>query len=133
MPATPDLSAPFTLLTPNKTDIMHNDGTASAKTQPQRLANGDLWASGYLPKVLASPEYQAGRTVLLITWDEGSNKSENVPFLVVSPYTTPGYTTAVTMNHYSTLKGMEQMLGLTTYLGHAGDPGTVSVADYFGL
>jgi phosphatidylinositol-3-phosphatase len=132
MPATPDLSADFTLLTPNKSHIMHEDDAPGKTTQGQRMKAGDDWAAEYLPKVFASPQYQAGKTVLIVTFDEGSSKRTDVPFIVVSPYTPVGYTTNVRMDHYATLKGMEQMLGLDL-LGHAADAGTPSIRDYFGL
>jgi hypothetical protein len=132
MPATPDISAAFTVLTPNKTHIMHKPDATSKSTQAERTRSGDTWASEYLPKVFATPEYQAGKTVLIITWDEGNKRHDQVPFIVVSPYTPAGYSTDAALNHYSTLKGMEEMLGLPP-LGHAADPGTVSLRNYFGL
>ena len=132
MPATPDLRAAFTVLTPNKTHIMHKPDATSKSTQAERIRAGDTWASQYLPKVFATPEYQAGRTVLIITWDEGNATHSQVPFIVVSPYTPAGYSTNASLDHFSTLKGMEEMLGLAP-LGHAGDPGTVSLRNFFGL
>lgn len=129
--ATPDMSAKFTLITPNKKDIMHSDGTADSKTRAQQVANGDQWASTEVPKVLSSPQYQAGDTVVIIVWDEGGTASENVPYIVLSPYTPVGYTTSVRMDHYSTLKGVEQIFGLGL-LGHAATSST-SIRDYFGL
>jgi len=132
MPATPDLSASFTVLTPNKTHIMHKPDSGSSVSQAQRIRNGDTWAAQYLPKVFATPEYQAGRTVVIITWDEGNTSHQVVPFIVASAYTPAGYSTNAALDHFSTLKGMEQMLGLPL-LGHAGDAGTASIRDYFGL
>jgi phosphatidylinositol-3-phosphatase len=132
MPATPDLSAAFTLLSPNKSHIMHEDDAPGTTTQTQRMKAGDAWAAGYLPKVFASPQYQAGKTVVIVTWDEGTAKLTDVPFIVASPYTPVGYTTNVRMDHFSTLKGMEQMLGLGL-LGHAADAGTLSIRDFYGL
>jgi phosphatidylinositol-3-phosphatase len=132
MGATPDLSAAFTLLSPNKSHIMHEDDAPGKTTQAQRIKAGDDWAAGYLPKVFASPEYQSGRTVVIITWDEATSRRNDVPFIVASPYTPVGYVTNVHMTHYSTLKGMEQMLGLPL-LGHAGDAGVPSIRDYYGL
>jgi hypothetical protein len=58
-----------------------------------------------------------------------------MPFIVISPYTKAGGTTNITYNHYSTLKGVQQMLGATPLLGHAADSGVNSIADdpVFGL
>lgn len=132
MPATPDLSAAFTLLTPNKSHIMHEDDSPGTTTQTQRMQAGDTWAANYLPKVFASPQYQAGKTVLIVTFDEGSSTRTDVPFIVASPYTPVGYTTNARMDHYAALKGMEQMLGLGL-LGHAAESGMPSIRDYYGL
>ena len=93
---------------------------------------GDAWAAGCLPKVFASPQYQAGRTVFIMTFDEGSAKRTDVPFIVVSPYTPVGYTTNLRMDDYATLKGMEQRLGLGL-LGQTADAGTPSIRDFYGL
>lgn len=133
MTNTPDLSARFTLLTPNLHNIMHEDNAPGTLTQAQRVRNGDTWAAGYLPKVFDSPEYLGGRTVVIITWDEGTAKRSDIPFIVISPYTPVGYRTAQYFDHYSTLKGMQQMLGLSPLLGHAADPGVVSISRKFGL
>ena len=132
MQATHDPSAAFTLLTPNKSHSRHEDGAPGRTTPFQRMQAGDAWAAGYLPQVFASPQYQAGKTVVIVTFDEGSAKRTDVPFIVASPNTPVGYTTNVRMDHYSTLKGMEQMLGLGL-VGHAADAGTISIRDFFGL
>jgi hypothetical protein len=49
---------------PNKSHIMHEDDAPGTTTQTQRMQAGDAWAASYLPKVFASPQYQAGRTVV---------------------------------------------------------------------
>jgi fibronectin type 3 domain-containing protein len=128
---TPDLSAKFTLITPNKLNIMHRDGTSATDSVAKEVAIGDTWASQQVPKILASPQYRAGDTVLIIVWDEGNPGNFNIPFIVVSPYTPVGYMTSVQMDHYSTLKGIEQNFGLGL-LGHAATSPT-SLMDYFGL
>ena len=52
---------------------------------------------------------------------------------VVSPYTAPGTTSATAFNHYSLLKTTEQMLGINTFVGHAGDSTTNSMRSAFHL
>ncbi|HEX5565328.1 MAG TPA: fibronectin type III domain-containing protein [Streptomyces sp.] len=127
----PDLSAKFTLISPNKRHIMHSDGTATSKTRQQQVANGDEWAAQYVPKILASPQYRAGDTVLIVVWDEGSASNQNVPFIVVSPWTPVGYTTNATLDHYSTLRGIEETFNLPL-LGNAATA-KESLRSYFGL
>jgi hypothetical protein len=78
--------------------------------------------------MLASPEYQAGNSVIILAWDEANAKTSKMPFIVISPYTKAGGSTDVRYNHYSTLKGVEQMLGAAPLLGHAADADVASIA-----
>ena len=106
--ATPDLSARFTFVTPNLINDMH-DGT---------IADGDRFLQGYLPAVLATPQYQSGSTVIFITWDENSGTSGNqIPCIVISPYT-HGVKDPTPYTHYSLLRTTEALLGLPL-LGNA--------------
>jgi hypothetical protein len=101
--ATPDLSAKFTFITPNLIDDMH-DGT---------IQQGDTWLSTFLPQVLSSAEYVAGRTAVYITWDEDDGSSGNhVATIVIAPSVTPGMQSATMFNHYSMLRTTEEQLGL---------------------
>jgi hypothetical protein len=109
----PDYSRPFS---PNS-------------TVSQRIRNGDNWAKAYLPALLASPTYRAGRTAIILTWDEGNNNVFTVPFIVITPYTTVGGVSTVAYDHYSALKGIEQMIGVGPLLGHAADVGKASIRD----
>ena len=120
------LSAKFNLVIPNKQDIMH---LVPNSTIAQRIQNGDNWLKGYLPGLLNSATYQAGRSAIIITWDEGNGSTFTVPLIVITPYTTAGGISSVAVDHYSVLKGIEQMVGQTQLLGHAGDPGKSSIRD----
>ncbi|MDX6310528.1 MAG: phosphatidylinositol-3-phosphatase [Nocardioidaceae bacterium] len=126
-------SAKFNLVTPNKIDIMHKNGT---QTTNQLIQNGDNWAKGAIPQLLASANYQSGNTAILITWDEGNATQPLVPLIAITPYTQVGGVSTVAYNHYSVLKGIQQMVGFATpLLGHAGDAGVNSIRDdaAFGL
>jgi phosphatidylinositol-3-phosphatase len=129
--ATPDLSAKFTMIIPNKLHDMHR--TPGTTTVSARVRAGDDWTSGYLPKVLASPEYQSGRTVVILTWDEATKRTPIVPFIVISPYVTSGARVGTSYNHYSLLRTTEDMLGISTYLGHAADSSTGNFRRDFNL
>jgi phosphatidylinositol-3-phosphatase len=106
----------FSFITPNLIDDMH-DGT---------IADGNAWLAKNLPAILGSKEYQAGTTVVFITWDEGSggypiedcddttstDTSCVVPTIVISPGTPAGARSATFFDHYSLLATTEQLLGL---------------------
>jgi hypothetical protein len=127
------MSARFNLIIPNIAHDMH--GTATLTTAKARIQAGDAWASSFIPRLLASPQYQAGRSVIIVAWDEANNKTTRMPYIVISPSTKAGGATAVAYNHYSTLKGVQQMLAVTPLLGHAADATVNSIADdpTFGL
>ncbi|MDP9221228.1 MAG: alkaline phosphatase family protein [Actinomycetota bacterium] len=134
-PASPaaTLSAKFNLVIPNKPDIMHK---VPNTTIAQRIQNGDNWAKTFIPQLLNSASYQLGNTAIIITWDEGNATQFLVPLIVITPYTTAGGVSSVSYNHYSVLKGIQQMVGAATpLLGHAGDSGLNSIRDdgLFGL
>src|SRR5262249_39258385 len=84
------------------------------------IQTGDTWLQGWVPKIIASPLYQAGNTVLFITYDEDDTVSGNhIVTIVVSPYTAPGTQSGTLYTHYSLLRTTEELLGITTYLGNA--------------
>jgi phosphatidylinositol-3-phosphatase len=133
-PADVDLSQPFTWIEANVPDSMHGCPTVCSTSEDGQLAAGDAWASAWIPGLLANPQYAAGDTVIFVVWDQGGNDTTlaNTAFLVLSPYTTPGYVSDVAYTHYSLLRGTEDLLGLPA-LAHAADPGTTSVANDFEL
>jgi len=106
----PNLTARFTFITPNLIHDMH-DGT---------VADGDTWLSTFMPKVLASAEYTAGRAAVFITWDEDDDLSGNhVATLVIAPSVAPGTRVAQRLDHYAMLLATQEMLNLTPLLGDA--------------
>ncbi len=107
--STPDISARFTLITPNLCHDMHNCSTAA----------GDSWLAKVVPQILDSPTYRAGATALFITWDENDAGGERVPTYVVAPSVAPGTRSAVAYTHYSLLRTTEDLLGVRPLLGAA--------------
>jgi hypothetical protein len=114
-------TAPFTLVTPNLCDDMHSC--------PVRA--GDRWLAGWLPRLLRTPQYRSGSTVVFVTWDEDDGAADqHIPTLVVSRHTARGTRSATPFDHYSLLASTEQILGLPK-LGAAG--GATSMRGAFGL
>ena len=114
----------FSFVTPNLCNDMHDCPVAS----------GDAWVGSWMRRILASPAYRSGRTVVLVTWDEDDGSADNrVPTIVVSPSTRPGTRARGRFDHYSLLKTTEQLLGLSTDLGHAADRSTASMRTAFHL
>ncbi|MDX6628819.1 MAG: phosphatidylinositol-3-phosphatase [Gaiellales bacterium] len=125
----------FSFVTPNLCNDTHDCPVAS----------GDAWLARWLPRIVASPAYRTGGTVIFVTWDEGEGGSSgdcslntsdvgcHVATLVVSPSTPRGTRSGELYNHYSLLKTTEQLLGIGRYLGHANDTGTNSMRPAFRL
>jgi hypothetical protein len=112
----------FAFVTPNLCNDTHDCS----------VATGDAWLESWVPMITSSAAYRAGRTALVITWDEADGSASNqVATIVVSPSTTPGTRSDTAFSHYSLLKTTEQLLGFGSYLAHAGDPGTTSMRAAF--
>jgi hypothetical protein len=114
----------FSFVTPN----LCND------THDCPVSTGDAWLRSWFDKILTSSSYRQGRTVVFLTWDEDDHSGPNrVPLIVVSPSTPVGTRSGALFDHYALLKTTEQVLGITTFLGHAGDVDTSSMASTFNL
>lgn len=106
----PDLSARFTFITPNLCNSMHDCS----------IAIGDTWLSQWVPKLIDSPEYQAGSTAIFVTWDEdGGNEGNHIATYVVAPSVPAGTQAGARFDHYAMLRTAEEMLGLPATLGAA--------------
>jgi phosphatidylinositol-3-phosphatase len=105
----PDLSAKFTFVTPNLCHDMHsNSCTGSSNIELQ----GDQFLQAYVPQLLASPQYQAGNTLIVITWDEDSGANGNhIPTILIYP-SISHVSSGVSFTHYSMLKDVEDIFGL---------------------
>jgi hypothetical protein len=101
----PSLSSAFTMITPNLTHDMH-----SGSSLQQEIKNGDKYLAGFLPNLFAKSPYTAGRTVVIITWDEGRGSNNVVPGIVISPSVGPA--NLGTMRDADVLHFTENLLGL---------------------
>jgi phosphatidylinositol-3-phosphatase len=70
-----NISARFTFVTPNLCSDMHDCS----------VSTGDSWLAGFLPHLLASSQYRAGKTVIFVTFDEGSGDNHIVTIVVAPP------------------------------------------------
>jgi hypothetical protein len=139
-------------VTPNNV----NDGDTGSPTTS--LTAADKWLSAFLATVQQSPSYQAGSTLVLVTYDEGSGgdsktgedctnpaldlpitngisahqDSCHVPLFVAYPFTPAATSDSTFFDLYSVTKTVEDLFGLP-YLAHAGDDGTTSLRGHFGI
>jgi phospholipase C len=135
LPLTPALSADiaadtlptYSWITPNLCHDFHW-GTTCGSTTSARFAAGDAWLANLLPKLAAMPSYLSGRTLIVVTFDEGRGGTAGVdctkpsyyvnhpdcqiPTVVVSPYIVQGTADASDLNLYSLLGTTEDVLGV---------------------
>jgi len=91
----------YAFITPNLQHDMH-DGT---------VGQGDAWLANVLPSIQSSPAYTRGGAIFLV-WDEGSNESDDPPFIVASPNARAGFVSQVSYDTSSFLLTTEKILGL---------------------
>jgi hypothetical protein len=116
----------YNFITPNLCDDMHNPlGCA----QLDEVANGDKWLSTEVPKILASSAFQ-NNGALFITWDESEGSNVPIGMIVLSPLAKGGgYTGNVAYTHSSTLRTMQEIFGVSPFLGDAAN--ATDLADLF--
>jgi phospholipase C len=138
----------YAFITPDQCHNMH----ASCTRGTNAIRAGDDWLRRVVPQIVNTPGYQRGRTVIFITWDEGSNgqsaeqrgenclalvhlndRSCHVPAFVLSEYIAPGTQSGLLFSHYSVLQTTERLLGVEPFIGHAADPTTDGMRAAFGF
>ena len=128
---TTDRLPTYSWITPNVCDDMHWAATCTYPST-SRVAVGDTWLSTLVPRLTAMPSYQAGRTLVVVTFDEGDGDNPatstgvdcadptyyplhpdcQIPTVVVSPYVVPGAVDTSDNNLYTLLATTEDIFGL---------------------
>lgn len=107
----------FSLVVPDLCNDEHDCG----------VDTGDTWLQTWVPRILASRAYKAGRTALVVTYDEGTDSDNHVYTVVVSPSVRPGTLAGERFDHYSLLATAEHLLDLPC-LAHACGATTMTAA-----
>jgi hypothetical protein len=108
--------ARYNFITPNLCDDMHD--SCSPINDP--IKQGDSWLQTNLPTILNSQAYQQGGAVFIV-WDEGTSSSDGpIGMIVISPLAKGGgYNNAIHYTHSSTLRTMEEIFGVSPFVGDA--------------
>jgi phospholipase C len=135
------------LIVPDLCDDGHDAPCADGR--PGGLVSADAFLQTWVPKILSSPAY-ADNGLLIVTFDEAESGDassccgETMGYntgattlgsgggrtgaVLVSPFITPGTTNATPYNHYSLLRSLEDVFGLS-HLGYAGATGLKPFGD----
>jgi hypothetical protein len=120
-------TARYNFITPNLCDDMHD----SCAPTNDPILQGDTWLKNNLPTILNSQAYKNGGAVF-ITWDEAENGDGPIGLIVLSPDAKGnGYSNTLHYTHSSTLKTMEEIFGVSPYLGDAGAQTTTDLSNLF--
>jgi hypothetical protein len=92
------------------------------------ILQGDAFLSAVVPLILRSPAYRAGG-VIFVTWDEGKGIDGPIGLIALSPLAKRGYASYRRYTHSSTLRTVEEMLGVRPFLG--GAAGAADLSDLF--
>ena len=108
--------ARYNVIVPDKCDDMHDPCAPISDA----IKQGDTWLQNNVPAILSSPAYKKGGA-LFITWDEGEHSRDGpIGMIVLSPYAKGGgYANTLPYTHSSTLRTLEEIFGVSPYVGAA--------------
>ena len=107
--------ARYNFITPNLCNDMHD----SCSPLRNRIAQGDAWLARYLPDILNSQAFSDGGAVF-VTWDEGEKADGPIGMIVLSRRAKGGgYSNSIHYDHGALLRTLEEIFGVTPYLGNA--------------
>jgi hypothetical protein len=126
-------TAAFTWITPNQCHNHHYETGCTGQSSSAALTQAmDTWLSGTIQAIQATPDYQAGKTLVFVTFDEGQGGTtgENCASATNTDPSCHIVTIAVAAGvhatadrtfytHYSMLRSAEEALGITAFLGNA--------------
>jgi LPXTG-motif cell wall-anchored protein len=137
----------FSFVTPNLCNDGHDSpctGTNVRGTQAGGLTAADYWLAKYVPLIVGAPAFKHDGLLAIIFDEAGTSDASaccgetpgintalpglagpgggRTGAVVVSPFTRPGSTNATPYNHYSLLRSVEDLFGLS-HLGMAGAAG----------
>ncbi|MFE4330693.1 alkaline phosphatase family protein [Streptomyces sp. NPDC056831] len=89
------------------------------------VSTGDTWIKN---KLGAYADWaKTHNSLLVVTFDEDNKLSGNrVPTVFYGQHVTPGSSSGATYNHYSVLRTLEDLAGLTTHAGNAASASDIS-------
>jgi hypothetical protein len=130
--ALPPTLPAYTFITPN---YCHDDHWLSGCSEPDtvaaRLQAMDTWLAGAIGELTATADYQAGKTLIFVVFDESSSKTTTlVPAIALAAAIQP-VKDGTAYDQYALLRASEEALGITTYLGNAATANDMRLGMHF--
>jgi hypothetical protein len=134
----------YVFITPDLCSDGH-DATCADSSRPGGFAGIDQFLQEWVPRITGSPAFRQQNGLLIVTFDEASTSDTSsccgeiagpgspmpgitgpgggdTGTVLLSPCIAPGTVSKVPYNHYTMLRSVEDIFGLT-HLGYAGLPG----------
>jgi acid phosphatase len=124
----------YAFIVPNQQDNAHDcPGGGTNCDDNLRLAQADTWLAANIQPLINNPSFQQSG-LLLITFDEGAsddmaNGGGQVPLLVISSKSKPGFKSMTMYQHQNTLRLMLDALGVMDLPGSAA--GATQMGEFF--
>jgi hypothetical protein len=116
--------ARYNFITPD----LCNSGHDTCSPLNDEVRQTDTWLARELPVIMRSQSFKEGGAIL-ITWDESASGDNPIGMIVVSLLAKLGYTGTLAYSHASTVRTIEEILGITPLLRDAGS--ATSLSDLF--
>jgi phosphatidylinositol-3-phosphatase len=118
--------ARYNFISPNLCD----DGHDVCAPQNNSIRQTDDWLASEVPKILNSAAY-SNNGALFITWDESENASDGpIGMILLSPLARGGgYFNGIYYTHSSFVRTMQEIFGVSPWLGDA--PNATDLSDLF--
>ncbi len=103
----------YNFITPN---ICHDGHDSCGGNE---IAHIDRWLKGFVPLLMNSSQYRAGRVVIFIATDEAANGDGPIMFMALGHGVKHGYKNEIRYTHSSLLRTLEEIYRVGPLLGHA--------------
>jgi len=101
----------LTVVVPDKCHDGHKNNCPGGGTLDGQVTQADDYLASELPNIIASPQYQSGKLLVVVTFDEG-HRGNQVYTVLLGATIRPGTTIDTYLTHYSLLAYVEQVAGV---------------------
>jgi phospholipase C len=110
----------YAFVVPDECDDMHDNCSTG-----DPVKQGDDWLKANIPGILSSKAYADGG-VVFIAWDYSNTGYDPIGFIAISPKAHPGFASKTKHTTSSTLRSLQEIFGVSPFIGDAANANDVS-------
>jgi hypothetical protein len=103
----------YNFIVPNLCDIGHDPCGGN------EVSHFDTWLKDHLPTILNSPQYKTGHVLVIILADEARTGDGPTPLILLGAGVKKGYSNQVNYSQGSVLRTLQEIFGVSPFLGSA--------------